>query len=393
MVPSPALNVLCAELTKEELAPMIYSEWPAYKEENNRNFSNFPLHVPMPRKPDWLNKTVVDELFGFGEKYDRRPPVFPKYPLTYNTIVNATTVWADSLYILAASTNGNYSLCSLRASLTANCSTAYRVNIQGGGLTSRCINPDRPHNPLAYSHRDGNATNGFLIKDWATGIAPSWAYALALNNGITDGDSSNARLLTQLIPKEPALDRSNPTIAEALSVLAGCSLMLSAVDSPFIQGWNYSTTVPVLEEPQYQTFPGTLRSQEYASGGVQQWQGVFYIVLVSVFLINIFCLVYFIIRGDLMTDFIEPQNLFALAINSPPSRKLEGACGGGPNQEQIQRNWFIKLDSEKEHFYISNGDKTPRMRKSRMRRGSTFEIGSPLAQTYTKLSNTRSSLL
>ena len=375
-------------MTQKELAPLVYSEWPAYK--HYKNFTAFPASVPVPRSPDWLNKTVVDDLFGFGEKYNRRPPVFPKYPIAYNTILNSTTIYADSLYLLAASPSSDYMLCSLRTSPTVNCSTIYNASIAGGSLTTHCNDPE---NRLAYHRRDANATNGVLSNDWSSSIAPMWGTALSLNNGVFDQNAANARLLTQLIPTKPTLDPSLPSIAEALAVLAGSTLMLSTTDAPFKHFWNYSTTVTTLTEPQYQSFPGTLRSQEYASGGVSAWQGIFYVVLAAVFLTNVFCLIYFLIRGGLVTDFVEPQNLFALAINSPPSRKLEGSCGGGPNQEQIQGNWFIKLDSERDHIYIQDGNK-PIRRKRHMRRSSTFEMmGSPIAQTYSKLSNTRSSLL
>lgn len=378
-------------MTEDELAPLIYSEWPAYRSENKSNMTQFVNNVQLPLTPDWLNRTVVDDLFGFGEKYNRRPPIFPKYPTPYNTLVNGTLIYADSLYLLAAAPTSDYMLCSLRVSQSTNCSTVYNASIAGGWLSTHC---NDTKNRLAYEYRDSKATNGVLNRDWSSGIAPGWAMALSLNTGLNDEDASNSRLLSQLTPTQPALDPSSPSIAEALAVLAGCTLMLSTIDAPFIHFWNYSTTVPTLEEPQYQAFPATLKTQEYASGGVQSWQGIFYVVLVAVFLTNVFCLVYFLIRGGLVTDFVEPQNLFALAINSPPSRKLEGSCGGGPNQEQIQGNWFIKLDPDRDHIYIQDGNKPIRRRKSHLRRSSTFEMmGSPIAQTYSKLSNTRSSLL
>ena len=378
-------------MTQKELAPLIYGEWPKYKNQNQSNMTSFLADVQLPKTPDWLNSTVVDDLFGFGEKYNRRPPVFPKFPKPFNTLINDTLVYADSLYLLAGAPASNYMLCSLRVSQTTNCSTVYNASIAGGWLNTHC---NDTKNRLAYEYRDRKATNGVVNNDWAAGIGPMWARALSLNTGLNDENASNSRLLSQFIPTQPMLDPSLPSIAEALAVLAGCTLMLSTIDTPFIHFWNYSTTVPTLEEPQYQSFPGTLRTQEYASGGVQSWQGIFYVVLVAVFLTNVFCLIYFLIRGGLVTDFVEPQNLFALAINSPPSRKLEGSCGGGPNEDQIQGNWFIKLDPDRDHIYIQDGNKSIRTRKGRMRRSSTFEMmGSPVAQTYSKLSNTRSSLL
>jgi hypothetical protein len=58
-----------------------------------------------------------------------------------------------------------------------------------------------------------------------------------------DGNSSNSRILTQLVPKTavlagetPAsLDPSLPSIAEALAVMAGYTLLMSTRDAPFAQ--------------------------------------------------------------------------------------------------------------------------------------------------------------
>ena len=57
-----------------------------------------------------------------------------------------------------------------------------------------------------------------------------------------------------------------------------------------------------------------------------------------------------------MTDFIEPQNLFSLSLNSPPSAVLDGKCGGGLDKEQYNASWRIMHDKERDHLYIeSNG--------------------------------------
>ena len=156
-------------MSEEELAPLIYTEWPGWKKYNQKNVTNFPVNTFTPKAPDWLNKTVVDDLFGFGEKYNRRPPVFPKYPIPYNTIVNDTTISADSLYLLATSSSSSYMLCSLRVSQTVNCSTTYKASTAGGKLGARCNDAD---NQLAYRERYVNATNGVINTDWSVGIAP-----------------------------------------------------------------------------------------------------------------------------------------------------------------------------------------------------------------------------
>ena len=370
-------------MTEDEIAPLVYSKWP---DADPLNASLWPNEYDLPTTPSWLNATAVDDLFGFGEKYDRRPPVFPKIPLPYNTVLNASYV-ADAIYLLATSPNSDLLMCSLSASLTPQCSTTYHASMSGGSLNSRCD----AANSLAYGKSQPKATSGIRSTDWIN-VASEWAMSISLGAGISDGQASNARLLTQLIPTSNALNPSLPSIAEALAVLAGCTLLISSQDSPFIHYWNYSSTVVTLKIPQLQGFNATLRSQDYASGGVQRWQGIFYIPLVLVFVTNVFCLVYFIIRGGLVTDFIEPQNLFALSVNSPPSQSLAGSCGGGPEKEQFRATWYINLDGE--HVFIENGDEPPiRMRKVSKPISDFERMDSPIASTYKRLSKKSSSLL
>lgn len=115
-------------------------------------------------------------------------------------------------------------------------------------------------------------------------------------------------------------------------------------------------TQPILETPQTQYFNATIVAQQYASGGVDNPSKAWMIVLILVFLMNIFVLVYFLFHRGLVTDFSEPPNLFALAVNSPPSQALAGSCGGGPEGKQYTVNWFV--NHEGEHLYMEPGEKT-----------------------------------
>ncbi|KAL8713150.1 MAG: hypothetical protein Q9220_002671 [cf. Caloplaca sp. 1 TL-2023] len=386
-VPSPITNVLCASMQEAELAPIVHSQWPSG---NNTQMSvtSWPGGFDIPSWPHWLNQTSVDDLFEFGEKYGRRHPVFPKLPMPYNTVLNDTGWFADSIYLLAASAKGEYIMCSLKASLTTVCSTQCHKSVVGGSMRSLCEDDD----VLAYRKTSKDATEGVIQKDWAS-VATEWAKSLGLKSGITDGASSNARLLTQLIPVSQALDPSLPSIAEALAVLSGCTLLMSSTDSPFKHFWSYSATGPTLKEPQYQGFQASLRFREYASGGTWRWQRIFYVVLFLTFAINVICLLYFLVRQGLVTDFIEPQNLFALSLNSPPSHSLDGACCGGPEGRQLALNWHIKMDHEREHFYIQSGEARSQS-KRRTNRPLDFEMDtSSVVNAYTKLSNRHTPLL
>lgn len=398
-VPSPALNVLCANMSSEEMVPMVYTLWP--KEFNNGtlpNATNWPDQFNLTQ-PSSLTKTVVDDLFNFDDI--NKHPIFPKLPLAWNTVMNYSINYGpQAMYILTTSPTSTYTMCSLRVAQTPNCSTEYHSGMSGGSLNSHC---EDPTDSLAYAKSEPKAPNGMWISDWRT-VASQWALAISLNAGIFDGDASNARLLAQLIPTTPSLNPSLPSISEALAVLAGNTLLLSSLQSPFIHYWNYSTTVPTLTDPQYQAFNATIQAQDYASGGTQSWQNMFYIVLLLVFIANVCCLLYFILHGSLVTDFIEPQNLFSLSINSPPSAVLEGSCGAGPERGQFRTKWHIELDREHDHFYIESRD-APRSgagNKSWQSRvnadehpelGVGYEMKSPVARMYSQLSRKRTSLL
>jgi hypothetical protein len=78
--PSPFVNVLCLTLHEQDLEPFIY--------------------------PDKLvNGTEYDDVFQWGEKWgpNKHPPVFPRLPIDYNTLLNDTSqmLWGRrTVYIL-----------------------------------------------------------------------------------------------------------------------------------------------------------------------------------------------------------------------------------------------------------------------------------------------------
>ncbi|KAI9763558.1 MAG: hypothetical protein M1840_000420 [Geoglossum simile] len=405
-VPSPSVNVLCASMNESELYPFIQENWPKNTTDNSSM---------IPHYPSSLNKTVVDDVFGFGKPYGsmnvtRPPPIFPKLPIDFNTVLNATGWFADSIYLLGKSNNANppYVMCSLRSALYPKCSTRYNASSSGGMLISHC---DDDKDPLQYAKHHPEAPIGWVEPDWAN-IASEWARSLSLNSGVSDGNSSNARLLTQFIlgadpvspkPVYPAnqLQQSLPSIAEALAVLAGYPLLLSTRDSPLIHFWQYVPTTAELTEPQYEAFNASIRVQQYASGSTQPWQNIFHVVLVLVFGTNLLCLVFLLTWPGQVTDYTEPQNLFALAMNSPPSRKLEGSCGGGPEHRQLTVGWRIMLHNEHEHVYLMDEEGATEEDQKEHIEMEAFEGGtetqksegsnSPIVARYMDLSSKRSS--
>ncbi|KAG6014834.1 hypothetical protein E4U54_004805, partial [Claviceps lovelessii] len=85
-VVSPTINVMCVNMDANELAPLVYTKWP----DSNVTATGVGTQVTGP--PDWqnsvppplnedgaleyLNRTVVDDIFRWGPKFGRRPPVF-----------------------------------------------------------------------------------------------------------------------------------------------------------------------------------------------------------------------------------------------------------------------------------------------------------------------------
>lgn len=95
-VVSPTTNVLCVNLNESELAPLVYTTWP------NARYST--TDIPGQRVPAvngnelyalgddvqpvpgnlYFNSTTVDDLFEWGFRYGRQPPVFPMVSLRSN---------------------------------------------------------------------------------------------------------------------------------------------------------------------------------------------------------------------------------------------------------------------------------------------------------------------
>ncbi|KAH6618500.1 hypothetical protein C7974DRAFT_31234 [Boeremia exigua] len=375
-VPSPVMKVLCVNMNKAELAPLVYTEWPNDEIVNATSWQKTNLMA----NATTTNKTVVDDIFGWT-KLDNvtmldYPPVFAKFPRHFNTILNHTSyAWGRSaIYVMGQGGDGIsgpnmtdvYSVCKIDVDITPYCSTRYEAGGSGGKLKAICGDPiDDTVGKMAYINSQTNATVRRGLANWRD-VGTDWSNSLSLGTGLSDGEASNSRLLMQLqlVPeggRDADPDNLNvdlnpllPSMSEALAVLSGCTLLKSFIDAPFVPFWNY--TKPMLSDPQTQYFNATIRAQQYASGGVDNPSKAWMIILFLVFIMNIFVLVYFMMHRGLVTDFSEPPNLFALAVNSPPSQALAGSCGGGPEGKQYMVNWFV--NHEGEHLYMEPGEKT-----------------------------------
>jgi hypothetical protein len=87
-VVSPTVNVLCANVNKTAVAPLIYTTWPNAQLTNTTSmpgqelaWSGYQAEVQILPGKSYLNSTDMDDVFEWGAKYGRQPPVFPMVSL------------------------------------------------------------------------------------------------------------------------------------------------------------------------------------------------------------------------------------------------------------------------------------------------------------------------
>ncbi|KAJ3526448.1 hypothetical protein NM208_g11182 [Fusarium decemcellulare] len=396
-VVSPSVNVMCVDMDKKDLAPLVYTEWPnALVNDTDvpgqkKGWAGWEGEVPQPLgkggKAEYLNRTEVDDIFQWGPKYSRRPPVFQLYPYDYNLLSNATVTDSDSIYMLGKTAgNKNYTLCQLRSWVSPNCSTMFNISGTAGATLKPHCEDDQDEDAYRRSFPPDQGWSPPSL-DWKW-LADQWRLSMDLNGGAVNNNASNARILTQLALHEPKLSSSLPSMAEAVAVYSSSLIMISAIDTPFRHYWDYDAPNNFIENgPGFlQAFNASLVTQQYTSGHTNAWQNIFYVVLVLVFAINLFCLFYFIMRSGLVTDFTEPQNMFSLAVNSPPSYGLNGSCGGGPEKRHLVVPWKVAYAPSANHYFFqdtANG-KEPAQGLSTAR-----DYGQPRASSYKRLSSSR----
>ncbi|OAA79859.1 hypothetical protein LEL_03345 [Akanthomyces lecanii RCEF 1005] len=361
-VVSPAVNVLCVNMAQDELKPLVYTEWPNAKTNwtgvglQKQGWQNWTDEVP--KHPDsrgndnYFNRTVVDDIFHWGPTYQRRPPVFQLFPADYNTVVNSTVIGSDAIYIMGKHPQSqNYTMCELRSWVSPNCSTQFNISgISGSKMAAHCEDPDD-----VDSYRrsfPGPQKWALPSNDWKW-LADQWRLATDLNGGERNNNASNARILTQLILLEPELLSYQPSMAEALAVFASSMLTLGAVGTPFRHYWEYEKPRNILGEPGIvHQFNASVITQQYTSGHVYNWQGIFYVILALMFALNVVCCAYIFLHAKLVTDYTEAHNLFALALNSSPNERLKGTCGGGPQERDLAVPWRVGYSSGANHYFI-----------------------------------------
>ncbi|OHE95261.1 hypothetical protein CORC01_09406 [Colletotrichum orchidophilum] len=380
-VVSPALNVMCVNMSPEELAPLVYTEWPLGRISSTDTPipgqkigpQDWERYVPGVSETEWLNRTSVDGVFRWGKDYGRRPPVFqlvsdpdgriyeartnsyPKYPSDFNIITNTSAV-SDAIYILTKSVFiANYTLCEMRSWVSPSCSTHFNISgTAGAHMQAHC---DDSGDTDSYTNVHTEVTESTPVTDWKN-IADQWRLSMDLNGGAQNNNASNARILSQFVLQEPQLNPLLPSMAEALAVYASSTLIIGSLNTPFEHYWRHEK-IQLGAPGSLDPFNASIRTQEYTSGHSAEWQKCFYLVLALVFVINVICLAYLLSCSGLVTDFTEPQNLFALAVNSPPSEQLKGSCGGGPAKRDLVVPWRVAYTSGSNHYFFEEASDRP----------------------------------
>ncbi|KAG6040223.1 hypothetical protein E4U41_001200 [Claviceps citrina] len=367
-VVSPTINVMCVNMDADELAPLVYTAWP-YSNSTPTGVGDqmagpedwrtwVPRYGNGNGETEYLNRTVVDEIFRWGLEFKRLPPVFEMYPSDYNMVTNSSVYDSDAMYILAKSYKiSNYTLCEMRSWVSPFCTTEFRSSgTAGTSLRALCGEAGGEH---AY-YRSLPADQDFPgpAKDWKS-VADVWGLALDLNGGTRNNNATNARQLTQLILETPKLVSSLPSIAEALAAFAGSTLAASAIKTPYRHYWQYKSTQ--LTQDSEESFNAWFSTMQYTSGRVPKPHRLLYLALFALPVLS-FCCLAVILRfryEGYVTDFTDSHNLFVLAMNSPPSEQLKGSCGKGPRDRDLVVPWRVSYAPSANHYFLQEANETP----------------------------------
>ncbi|KHN95231.1 uncharacterized protein MAM_06942 [Metarhizium album ARSEF 1941] len=405
-VVSPAINVMCVGASRDELAPLVYTTWPGSKSvrsgighqeipvEEKLWVNDVPSRTAADGKPYYYNSTVLDDIFLWGPEHSRYPPVFStgrpeQYPYDYNFISNSTVFDSTGIYTIAKHPDMvNYTICEARSWVSPACSTHFDVSgTAGWKMKAHC---EDKGDGDAYHHSDDKKEWALPSRDWKH-VGTSWQLSMDMNGGQRNSNASNSRILTKTALRTPDLVPYQPSLAEVFAVYLGSTLVISAIDTPYKHWWAYDITDNILQVKTLEGFNATVRSQEYTSGYSQTWQAVVWFpVLGLVVGLNLLSFSYMVCHKHTITDFTETENLFALAINSPPSSQFKGSCGGGPKKRNFVVPWKVAYAPTANHYFFQEASDMPfKGRYSKAGRKAGGDVVEKELDAYRRLSKNR----
>ncbi|EPE36919.1 hypothetical protein GLAREA_09082 [Glarea lozoyensis ATCC 20868] len=332
-LPSPTTNVLCVNANATELAPLVYSEFPyadcEHLEELETKYD--PISW-LNNDGGFYNETPINSIFEWGKAYNTNAPVFPVWPLDNNVILSEGKLHSSANRAILMKSLGTeeYTICRIQSYLSTTCSATHVVTVGSHTLDAECLHGahsaptskvyDRQTNDEEKTDDGKHTLDEIVLGTIQNLLFPNYKESpyspWAVNPSPRNGNSSIARMISQFSPFDKSnstqlLSTMSPSTAEVISVLIADMLIAYTLSTPLSKDDN-------LIHGQYQKFNATLRLQQYASGPMLDWHGMFYTVLAITCLANAFCLCYFMVRMNLVVDFTDSQDAFGVAFTSAP---------------------------------------------------------------------------
>ncbi|CAG8983046.1 hypothetical protein HYALB_00006074 [Hymenoscyphus albidus] len=287
---SPTSNTMCVNMNRSEAAPLVYLEWPGphitpgvarrgWDKDLYGNHTNYKSNI---------TATHVGSIFKWGSKYDRQPPIFPQWPIDFNSVININIPHGDSIYILIKSPNTtDYTICQMQGYLSPDCSTKHVQNVGATSLQSDCDDKD-----LSFAASIAPSTfHSRPDKDFRD-VLGAWAIAVGLNSGLLSSNTSLGHVLSQLVIPTPApsntstqtqpqtqklrLNPTLPSLSEALAVLSASMLLKASINTTSFTNTSFPFPLPVPRTSLSLPYPVRVQTQQFRSGPPAPWQGILY---------------------------------------------------------------------------------------------------------------------
>lgn len=218
-------------------------------------------HLKLEYNP-YLNGTILDRVFRWDKKYGeyRWPPLFSRLPDTHEVVINSTLMinsrrymayGREAIYALGKSNRTkpressgtsaaprDYFLYQMQVSQTPFCYRRYQAFAQRMTLNVLCdeSSPPQPYPAsLRYIDLVSNFPGSWLfISDWPqSDVQASLSPSLGIS--VSDANSSNAKLLSQLLSHTSKLEH-HPNLLCILSSQAELLKFHSDVILPQLRG-------------------------------------------------------------------------------------------------------------------------------------------------------------
>lgn len=241
-------------------------------------------------------------------------------------------------------------MCQMYGLLSPDCSTKH---IQKVG--TRKLSADCDADGQSFGNKIAPGTFNHTPSRDFRDMLGAWSIATGLNSGISSGNNSLVHVLSQLVVTNktdavPNLNKTMPSLAEGLAVLSNSMLMKGAINTTFDNRIIKPAPIPAITIP----YDVLVQTQQYRSGPPAPWTGILYPILFIMFVADLYCLTYFLREMGLVVDFLEPRNLFSVAIASPDESERR-TTGQGPIGNHVGVSWMVERDHDRRLVFRKAG--------------------------------------